>query len=212
MCNRVPSQENPAEALHPLSWMRCFRPLPPPLFDEETTHATNQPPRAHSGRGGGGRGGGGGSRVVTDREDCDHDVSIRVSVVPKFGDLLANGIRRKVQVVLCIPVVGHQRERIVIQAEELVLVSGYVWHLHVVGRGFYLVHLGTGEDVNRHELALGVPVFPGLRDGHGDDLARVALNHQHGALPARRCLLRVRLGTAGALAFECWLIVVRHDV
>mmetsp|Transcript_15163 Transcript_15163/g.51380 ORF Transcript_15163/g.51380 Transcript_15163/m.51380 type:complete len:292 (-) Transcript_15163:13-888(-) len=73
--------------------------------------------------------------------------------------------------------VHEAKEAIVTNVEKGVLLTRHVGHQSPVRRGHHVLELLAVEDVNRHKVGLGVAVLARLGRGHGDHLARAALDH-----------------------------------
>lgn len=71
---------------------------------------------------------------------------------------------------------------------QLVLLTGDVGDVHVVGGGGQILELLASEDINGNDVDLGVTVLASLRGGHLDDLAGTALNDDVTVLPQGRAL------------------------
>merc|ERR1719213_580056 len=92
-----------------------------------------------------------------------------------------------------------------------VLLAGNIGDLRVVRGGLHVLLLRTGEDVDRHKLALGVAVLAGLRGRDVDHLAGAALDDQVPALADRARLHRVRQARARVRGLELLHILdARH--
>lgn len=88
------------------------------------------------------------------------------------------------------------------KTHELVLATGDVGDVHVVGGGGEIFQLLAGEDVDGDQVDLGVTVLAGLGGGHVDDLARAALDDDVTTLPQSRALHGVGGGGAGIGGLE----------
>lgn len=80
---------------------------------------------------------------------------------------------------------------------KLVLATGDVGNVHVVGRGRQIFVLLVGEDVEGNKMDLGVTVLASLGGGHVDNLAGAALDDDEAVLAQSRALHGVRQGRAG---------------
>lgn len=85
---------------------------------------------------------------------------------------------------------------------ELVLATGDVWNLHVVGGWRQILELLAGEDVNGDKVDLGVTVLASLGGGHLDDLAWALLDDDETVLPQSRTLHWVGERSTGIGALE----------
>lgn len=127
-------------------------------------------------------------------------------------DLLANLSVGNLDIVLGVTVIGHEGEVVIVGdvelngqivrglahappqgpfwnlTYELVLATGDVGDVHVVGGGAQLLKLLAGEDVNGDQVDLGVTVLASLGGRHVDDLARTALDDNETVLPEGRAL------------------------
>ena len=80
-------------------------------------------------------------------------------------------------------------------------------HHHVVCAGRDVLVLLAGQNVNAHDVDLGVPMLARLRRGHLHDLARVALQEHVPAFPEGRGLGRDGLGCPGVGRFHDFYFV-----
>ena len=71
---------------------------------------------------------------------------------------------------------------------KLVLATGDVGDIHVVGRRAKIFELLAGEDVESDQMDLGVTVLASLGGRHVDDLAGTALDDDEAVLPQGRAL------------------------
>mmetsp|Transcript_9989 Transcript_9989/g.28109 ORF Transcript_9989/g.28109 Transcript_9989/m.28109 type:complete len:236 (+) Transcript_9989:136-843(+) len=120
---------------------------------------------------------------------------------------------RQVQVVLGAPVLEQEADLAAarVGVQQLVLRELHEGHLHVVGRGAQVLALLAREDVERHDVGLGVAVLPRLRGGDLGDLARVPLDHHVGALPELSGLLGVHVRGPGVGGLEGRVVMfLRH--
>lgn len=85
---------------------------------------------------------------------------------------------------------------------QLVLTTGDVGDIHVVGRRREILILLSGEDVKGDKVDLGVTVLAGLGGGHVDNLARAALDHDEAVLAQSRALHGVGERRAGVGGLE----------
>lgn len=90
---------------------------------------------------------------------------------------------------------------------ELVFLPGDERHLHVVGGGRQIFQLLAGEDVEGHDVDLGVTVLAGLGGRHFDDLAWATLDDNVTTLPQSGTLHRVGLRGAGVGGLEVLLML-----
>merc|ERR1711957_416006 len=113
------------------------------------------------------------------------------------------------QVVLGGSVLFEQGKSSVINVCVEDLVFGLLDHgnIQVVTGWAEILILLVGEDVERHNVSLGVPVLASLRCGHLDALARKALDHEMGALPDFTSLHGIRVRCTRITGLEGWLII-----
>jgi len=71
---------------------------------------------------------------------------------------------------------------------KLVLATGDVWDIHIVGGWRQIFHLLVGEDVDGNHVDLGVTVLASLGGGHFDNLAWAALDDDVAVLSQGRTL------------------------
>lgn len=128
---------------------------------------------------------GNGSLLTHGRDDRDNQV---LALVEVGLDLVTNLALRHLDIVLGVTVSGHQGQETVVDVQQLVVLSGDVWHLHVVGRWRQILQLLAGENVNGNQVHLGVAVLTGLGGGHVDNLTRSALDDNVTVLSQRRTL------------------------
>jgi len=145
----------------------------------------------------------------------DNDVGVLSVLGEHLVDLVTNITVGDLDVVLGGAVVGHEGEETVVSnVEELVLATGDVGNVHVVGGGAEIFELLAGEDVDGDQMDLGVAVLSGLGGGHLDDLAGAVLDADETVLPQGRALHGVggggtRIGgVEGVLMLR--VVVVRH--
>lgn len=89
----------------------------------------------------------------------------------------------------------------------LVVEAGGVGDVHVVGGGAELLIALVSEDVDTSEMGLGVTVLTGLRGGHLEKLAGVALEEDETALAQRRALGgddEIRVGDLTTMLGHVW--------
>lgn len=105
------------------------------------------------------------------------DVGVLLLVLEELLNLGANLALGALDVVLHGAVLSHEgEETIVLDVEKLVLATGDVGDVHVVGGRGQLLKLLASEDVDGDQVDLGVTVLASLGGGHVDDLARAALD------------------------------------
>lgn len=80
----------------------------------------------------------------------------------------------------------------------LIILAANVWNINVVGGRTDIFVLLVGEDINAHQVHLGVTVLAGLRGGHLHNLARAPLDHHEAVLAKCRTLQRESLRGTGA--------------
>jgi hypothetical protein len=102
--------------------------------------------------------------------------------------------------------------RVLWKTHELVLATGNVGDVHVVGGGRQILELLAGEDVNGDQVDLGVTVLAGLGGRHVDDLAGTALDDDVAVLSQGRTLHGVGGGGTGIGGLEGVLLVLWDGV
>lgn len=85
---------------------------------------------------------------------------------------------------------------------QLVLATGDVRDVHVVGGRGQILELLASEDVDGDQVDLGVTVLAGLGGGHLDNLARAVLDDDVTVLPQSRALHGEGGGRTGVGAVE----------
>lgn len=130
---------------------------------------------------------GNGGLLAHGSEDGDHEVLALIEVVLDLLTKLALG---ETDVILGVTLRSHEREEVIIDVDELVLSTGDVGDIHVVGRGRKILELLASEDVNGDKVDLGVTVLAGLRGRHVDNLAGAALDNNVAVLAEGRALHR----------------------
>lgn len=106
-----------------------------------------------------------------------NDRDDQVLTVVELGlDLVTQLTVWDLDIILGVTVVGHQRQETIVDVQQLVLRSGDVRDLHVVGRWRQVLQLLTSENVNGDQVDLGVTVLTGLRGRHVNNLTRSALD------------------------------------
>merc|ERR1719483_888114 len=135
-------------------------------------------------------------------------------------DTLANLLRirgrlvqrvRQLDVLTHATVIGEQRD-------EAVIINTHALELNLLDEGdvgsvrrrHEILHLLSGEDVLRDEVALGVAVLSGLRRRDVKDLAGVTLDHDVAALADLPRLHRVGLRSTGIGRLEGLIVLVTH--
>jgi hypothetical protein len=98
------------------------------------------------------------------------------------------------------------------ETHELVLATGDVGDIHVVGGGRQIFELLAGEDVNGDQVDLGVTVLAGLGGRHVDNLAGTALDDDVAVLSQGRTLHGVGGGGTGIGGLEGVLLVLWDGV
>eukprot|EP00413_Alexandrium_margalefii_P048121 CAMPEP_0204605814 /NCGR_PEP_ID=MMETSP0661-20131031/58711_1 /ASSEMBLY_ACC=CAM_ASM_000606 /TAXON_ID=109239 /ORGANISM="Alexandrium margalefi, Strain AMGDE01CS-322" /LENGTH=222 /DNA_ID=CAMNT_0051617083 /DNA_START=150 /DNA_END=817 /DNA_ORIENTATION=- len=116
----------------------------------------------------------------------------------------------QVQVVLRLAALEQQAHGAVtlVGVQELVLRPLYERDVEVVRRGAQVLKLLAGEDVNGHDVRLGVAVLPSLRGRDLCDLAGVPLDHHVRPLLDLPSLHRVGHGRACVGGLEGMLVIV----
>jgi hypothetical protein len=144
----------------------------------------------------------------------------------ELGDLVANLAIRHLHVVLGLAVVSHEGEIAIVRnielqgfvsdcnqtqdavvlveckTHKLVLPARDVGNIHVVSGGREILELLASEDVQSHQMNLGVTVLARLGGRHVDDLARAVLDHNKAVLAQGRALHRVGGRRAGVGRLE----------
>jgi len=137
------------------------------------------------------------------------DVGVLAILLEELPDLVASVAVGDLNVVLGGSVVGHEGEEVVVgDIEELVFLATDIGHIHVVGGWAKFFELLASEDVNGHEMDLGVAVLAGLGGGHVDDLAGAVLDADEAVLPQGRALHWVGGGGTGIGAFKGVLLML----
>merc|ERR1712029_939006 len=95
------------------------------------------------------------------------------------------------EVLTHVTTVVHQGEIIVVNVAKLVVLSGHIGHVHVVGGGANIFAFLSCENVEGDHVDFGVTVLTGLGGGHLHNLARAALNHNKSVFTQSRTLHRV---------------------
>lgn len=126
-------------------------------------------------------------------------------------DLLTNFVVGNLDIILGVTVVGHQGHEAILGdvelnfvnkmtsvssrkprggggTHELVLLTGDVGDIHVVGGGGEILKLLAGEDIGGDKVNLGVTVLSSLGGRHVNDLAGTVLDHNVAVLAQSRAL------------------------
>jgi len=143
-------------------------------------------------------------------DDGDEDVSAFILVSPNPISNVTLGNR---DVVLLLVVRRDEVQKVVFDMRELVLSTGHVGHVHVVGGRAQLFKLLAGEDIDSDQMDLGVTVLAGLGSAHLNNLAGTALDDDMPVLAQSRALHRVSRGGASTDGLEgvvLLLIIVSH--
>ncbi|EEQ41625.1 eukaryotic translation initiation factor 5A [Clavispora lusitaniae ATCC 42720] len=128
---------------------------------------------------------GNGGFLTHGRNDRDDQV---LALVKVGLDLVTQLTVWDLDVVLGVTVVGHQRQETVVNVQQLVLGSGHVWNLHVVGGWRQVFQLLTSENVGGNQVDLGVTVLTSLGGGHVDNLTWSTLDDNVTVLSQSRTL------------------------
>lgn len=91
---------------------------------------------------------------------------------------------------------------------QLVLLSGDVGNVHVVGGGGEIFVLLGGEDIDGNKMDLGVTVLASLGGGHVDNLAGTVLDDDETVLSQSRALHGVGQRSAGIGRVEGNIVVL----
>lgn len=119
----------------------------------------------------------------------DNNVGILLIGLEQLDDLVTDLTVGHLDIILGVTIVVHQGEVAIIgDVEELVLATGDVGDIHVVGGGAEIFELLAGEDVESNQMDLGVTVLASLGGRHVDDLAGAALDDDEAVLPQSRAL------------------------
>jgi len=95
---------------------------------------------------------------------------------------------------------------------KLVLLTGDVGDVHVVGGGGQILELLAGEDIDGDNVDLGVTVLAGLGGGHVNNLAGTALDNDVTVLAQSRALHGVGGRGAGIGGLEGNVVLFFHRV
>ena len=142
----------------------------------------------------------------------------------KLLNLVTNLAVRKLDIIFCLTIIAHQREKPVVgniklprvsQAStisdlithKLHLPAGDVGHVHVVCGGAQLFQLLASKNVESNKMDLGVAVLSSLGRGHVDNLAGTILDHDETVLAESGALHREGGGGTGVGAFESVLML-----
>ena len=157
------------------------------------------------------------SKIISWPIDMRTGTMIALAFVERLPDLLVHLANESVaiqelEVLLHVPSLVHHAEVVVVGD-----VHQGVLHLlderggHVVARGLHVLLLGPREDVERHKLALGVPVLARLRRGDVDHLAGLALDDDVAALADGPGLHRNGVGRPRIRTLELSLLVTHRS-
>lgn len=104
------------------------------------------------------------------------------------------------------------RRALLWETHKLVLATGDVGDVHVVGGGGEIFELLAGEDVDGDHVDLGVTVLASLGGGHVDNLARAALDDDVTVLPQGRALHGEGGGSASIGGVEGVLVLLSRKL
>lgn len=99
---------------------------------------------------------------------------------------------------------------LVVDVDEGVLLLGLEGSVDVVTGGEGALVFVRGEDVDTGDHGLGSTVLAGLGGGETDDLARVALDHDEGAVLEATSLNLLDTGGTGISLLELIIVVLFH--
>lgn len=117
-------------------------------------------------------------------------------------DLVTNLTIWNLDVVLGVTISGHQRQETIVNVQQLVVASGHVWHVHVVGGWGQIFVLLASEDVDTNQVHLGVTVLTGLGGGHVDNLTWSTLDNNVSVLSQCGTLLWEGQSSTGVGGFK----------
>ena len=138
-------------------------------------------------------------------------VKVRLNLHRKLLQIISSLGQR--QVVLGISRIGHERDETVIRdINQRELRADNVRDIAVVRRRLEILQLLVGEDVQRREVTLGVPVLSRLGGRNVDDLARAPLDDDESVLTNVTSLHREGLGRSRVRGLEVhvMMLVVGH--
>ena len=150
-------------------------------------------------------------RELTGRKGSPWSLTaVLLLITEHLGDSVSNVILGELDVVLGVAGLIHEGQEVVIgdiqlsatcqsicsnlrlrggkTTHQLVLLTGDVGDVHVVGGGRQIFVLLAGEDVKSDQVDLGVTVLASLGGGHIDDLAGTSLDDNVTVLPQSRAL------------------------
>lgn len=130
-----------------------------------------------------------GDDLLNAHSGLDGDADLILAAVPSVTDLLGHGlgVRGEVDVGLLVATFVHEGDLPVFpDVHNVPLGAVDDGDGGAVGGRDHVLELLAGEDVGGGEVALGVPVLPGLGYGDAQDLAGLALDHDE----AVRCRCR----------------------
>lgn len=137
---------------------------------------------------------GDGSLLIHGSDDTDNQV---LAVVELGSNLVTQFTIWDLDIVLGVTVGGHQRQKTIVNVQQLVFGSAYEGNVHVVGGWRQVLQLLAGENVNGDQVDLGVTVLTSLGSRHVDNLTRSALDDNVTVLSQCRALHWIGQSGAG---------------
>ena len=126
-------------------------------------------------------------------------------------DVLKPLVLGNLQVLFYFGMLIHERHvALVIDVNESVLLLGLDGSINVITGGEGALVLVGSEDVNTGDHGLGSTVLASLGGGETDDLARVALDHDEGAVLEATSLNLLDAGGTGVSLLELIIVFLFH--
>jgi hypothetical protein len=149
----------------------------------------------------------------------------------ELGDLISSFTLRKLDIILGVASIVHEREKAVFgdvklsflvslsmaqqsdqSSYQLIFLSGDIWDFHVVGRWRQILKLLAGEDIKGNKMNLCVTMLSRLGGGHVDNLARTSFDDNMPVLPQGRTLHWKSRRRTSIGAFESVLMLYERAV
>jgi len=141
----------------------------------------------------------------------DDDVDVLVLIFEHADKTLTNFTFGDLDIVLGVTVILQQGEEVIVgDIQKLVLLTGNVGDVHVVGGGGQILKLLASEDIDGDQVNLGVTVLASLGGGHVNDLARAVLDDDVTVLTQSRALHGVGGRGTGISRVEGNVVLVSH--
>ena len=120
-----------------------------------------------------------GDDLFDSNSSLNSDLDSVFSISPVIADFISHlfGVGGKVEVGLLVSGFVHEGEFVTIDVNDFPVGTVDNWNGGSVGGWNHILELLSGENISSGEVALGVTVFSGLRNGDRKNLAWLSLDH-----------------------------------